>query len=202
MRRPLQGNPSHTSYRYANGLWNVQRRLAASGHPMPCSGCALHGLGCFVTANRSGQAAETGDGVWEGWERGVVDCIWVLLSLGEEVLFYYVGVLRGHRGGGGGGGVMRSTCVVLSCPASVPPPAVLVSAAGRAGCCCMRLGCASPVQPPRCRTLLSAAGEVHRWCLPPWCAAAVVTPVQPGSVCTPPRRATAERTASRMLTFY
>jgi hypothetical protein len=132
MRRPLQGNPSHTSYRYANGLWNVQRRLAASGHPMPCSGCALHGLGCFVTANRSGQAAETGDGVWEGWERGVVDCIWVLLSLGEEVLFYYVGVLRGHRGGGGGGGggVMRSTCVVLSCPASVPPPI------GRGSCFC------------------------------------------------------------------
>jgi hypothetical protein len=147
MRRPLQGNPSHTSYRHANGLWNVQWRLAASGHAMPCSRCALHGLGCFVAANRSGQAAETGDGVWK-----VGKGEWLIASRYcctlARMYHFIMGVLRG------GGGVMRSTCVVLSCPPHpyhLPSAAVLVSAAGRAGCCCMRLGCASPVQPPRCR---------------------------------------------------
>lgn len=54
MTRPLQGNLGHTSsYRYVNCLWNVQWRLAASGHAMPCSALALHGLGCFVTGQSS-----------------------------------------------------------------------------------------------------------------------------------------------------
>jgi hypothetical protein len=172
MRRPLQGNPSHTSYRHANGLWNVQWRLAASGHAMPCSRCALHGLGCFATANRSGQAAETGDGVWKVGKGGWLIASRYCCTL-ARMYHFIMGVLRG-----GGGGVMRSTCVVLSCPASVPPPI------GRGSCFCS-WACWLLLHAPRlCFTgaaskvprILSAAGEVHRWRLPPWCTPGVQTP--------------------------